>query len=315
MSENYGNIDDILVGGKTATQPATPESHHRDPVEVQELDSAEKEDLYGINDDPQDPQESEDDHTRELGGPGEQEESTEDDHTKSFDEYGNETENLSDSMKKRLQRQAESLKRKHDAEIAALRAQLTPIQQEQLQQEVRNFEADPQADGNWQQQLDAYIEQAVVNMQHKKQREAQAAQEREIQQEFETKLLSGMDRFSDFRETIQALPCEISNPMTIATRSLDDPAAFLYAAAKRHPQELERISKLKDPYAQVREMGKLEERMRKGKTTTQAPRPLGRAKEDAQVPVPKNKKEETIEDLIAKNDAKKLARMNQRYKR
>ena len=102
--------------------------------------------------------------------------------------------------------------------------------------------------------------------------------------------------------------------MTLATRAMADPAAFLYAAAKRNPEELERISKLRDPYAQMTEMGKLEERMRRNKPTTNAPRPLSRTTEDVGLPEPKkqNKAEETIEDLIAKADAKKMNGMKGR---
>jgi hypothetical protein len=96
--------------------------------------------------------------------------------------------------------------------------------------------------------------------------------------------------------------------MTLATRAMADPAAFLYAAAKRAPQDLERISKIRDPYAQMTEMGKLEERMRRNKPATQAPRPLGRTIDNAPENAPKKKSEPTIEDLIARADAKKIAR-------
>jgi hypothetical protein len=95
--------------------------------------------------------------------------------------------------------------------------------------------------------------------------------------------------------------------MTLALRGMNDPAAFIYAASKREPQEIERISKLRDPYARMVEMGKLEERMRRNKPITKAPKPLGRTQEDLGIPQSKKSKEPTIEDLIAKADAKKLA--------
>ena len=49
--------------------------------------------------------------------------------------------------------------------------------------------------------------------------------------------------------------------------------------------------------------------MRQTRPSTKAPKPLGRAQEDAALPH-KNTKEPTIEELIAKDAAKKLARRN-----
>ena len=137
-------------------------------------------------------------------------------------------------------------------------------------------------------------------------------EEAQVQQEFESKFREGMGRFNDFVDVIDSLPFQITNPMTLATRAMADPAAFLYAAAKRNPQELERIAKLRDPYAQMTEIGKLEERMRKNKPTTKAPRPLSRSNDDGGMPAPKKSKEPSIEDLIAKADQKKLARVKGR---
>jgi hypothetical protein len=96
---------------------------------------------------------------------------------------------------------------------------------------------------------------------------------------------------------------------------MDDPAAFLYAAAKRQPKELERISKLRDPYAQMTEIGKLEERMRRNKSTTNAPRPLGRTQDDAPSKEVKKSKEPSIEDLIRQSESKKLSKMRGRAAR
>lgn len=305
---DISNIDDLLASGKTPTQPATPEHQYQEtpePVEEMEADTPD----YGLDE----LKES----NEEIDSSPKEDEAGDEKPLYEDDEYGNPKEILSKSMQKRLERQAESLKRKYEAEVNALRtqlAQLTPMQQQQVQQAARDFEHDPDSDRSWQEQLDAYIEKTVQNMQTKRQREEEVALEREIQAQFETKLLTGMERFSDFKETIAQLPCEITNPMTIATRSLDDPAAFLYAAAKRHPEELQRISQLRDPYAQIREMGKLEERMRRNKPTTKAPRPLGRTPEDASIPVPKNKQEESIEDLIAKSDSRRLAQLKQRQR-
>jgi hypothetical protein len=147
----------------------------------------------------------------------------------------------------------------------------------------------------------------------REQEETQVRQrEAQTQQEFEGKFRDGMGKFHDFVDVIGELPFEITNPMTLATRGMADPAAFLYAASKRNPQELERISKIRDPYAQMTEIGRLEERMRKNKPTTKAPRPLDRTRENASIPAPKKKSDPSIEDLIAQSDAKKLNRIKGR---
>jgi hypothetical protein len=232
-----------------------------------------------------------------------------------FDDYGNEKEDLSEKMQKRLQRQAENMKRQHEAEMQALRQQLTIQQQKELQQATRNFESDPNSDQSWQDQLDAYIRNAYVRIKQDEVREQETLREQRIQADFEKRLVQGIERFADFREIITALPCEISNPMTYATRSMEDPAAFLYAAAKRHPQELERIAKLADPVAQIAEMGRLEERMRKAKPTTQAPRPIGRQKEDSLMTEKKAPKEPSFDEILAQSDAKRLANMRNRNPR
>ena len=232
-----------------------------------------------------------------------------------FDDYGNEKEDLSEKMQKRLQRQAENMKRQHEAEMQALRQQLTIQQQKELQQATRNFESDPNSDQSWQDQLDAYIRNAYARIKQDEVREQETLREQRIQADFEKRLVQGIERFADFREIITALPCEISNPMTYATRSMEDPAAFLYAAAKRHPQELERIAKLADPVAQIAEMGRLEERMRKAKPTTQAPRPIGRQKEDSLMTEKKAPKEPSFDEILAQSDAKRLANMRNRNPR
>lgn len=307
-STNVSNIDDLLMGGQgNSQQPPTPESIESEVPEVYEDSPEPKEDLYGLEEKPQD------DHTEDPQESEESDDESHDDHKKQepeYDEYGNKTE----GMKKRLKKQAD----KYEGRIQQLEAQiaqLTPNQQQQVQKAADNFEFDPNSDDDFQRQFETMVEQTLTNMQSRQQQESRLREEQEIQGNFERKLVSGMKRFEDFEQTIAELPCKIDYDMAQATRSLDDPAAFLYAAAKRHPQELERISKMRDPYAKVREMGKLEERMRKSKPTTQAPRPLGRAKEDAHLPVPKAKTEDSIEDLIAKNDAKKLAQVRARGRR
>jgi hypothetical protein len=184
----------------------------------------------------------------------------------------------------------------------------------EVQQAAKDFEYDQNAEGDWQQQLGAFIKQTVNSMTREQQEAQSRHEEAQVQSEFEGKFRDGMSKFNDFTDVISSLPFQISNPMTLATRAMENPAAFLYAAAKRNPQELERISKIRDPYAQMTEMGRLEERMRKNKPTTKAPRPLGRTPADAHTATPKKKTEANGDDLLARADAKRLATVKTRLK-
>ena len=295
------NIDDLLMGGgQNPTQKVEPvdapevedelESsgpEHEDAPEYDESDEQEPEPSEQGEDEPEEPKASK----------------------KEYDDYGNEKEPENEAIRERLARQA----RKHQAEIDALRSQLANQgASQQVQQAAKDFEYDPNASGDWQQQLASFVKQTVKSMNDEQANERQRHEEAKVQQEFESKFRDGMSKFSDFVDVVESLPFEITNPMTLATRAMADPASFLYAAAKRNPQELERISKIRDPYAQMTEMGKLEERMRRNKQTTTAPRPMGRTQEDSVAPETKKKREPTIEELIAKSEAKKLAQMKQR---
>src|SRR5258707_10188807 len=293
------NIDDVLMGGKSAQHPQTPEftDEVKSNQAVGDIEGDAPED-YSDNEDFA-VQDEESEHV-ESNAEEEAEKPA-----RITDDYGNEEEPVSDVIRERLARQA----KKFEAEINDLRSQLASQgASREVQQAARDFEYDPESSGDWQQQLAAFVKQTVRNMGREEQEARTRQQEMQLQTEFETKLRTGMSKFDDFVEVVSGLPFEISNPMTLATRAMSDPAAFLYAAAKRQPQELERISKIRDPYAQMTEMGKLEERMRRNKPTTNAPRPLGRTTEYSSTPETKKKSEPTIEDLIARADAKKIAR-------
>lgn len=290
------NIDDLLLGGKTAQHPQTPE--YQEPVEVEEVEVAPPDDAPDYGDEPQNLAQDE-----ELGV--DESSNAQAKPLVETDDYGNEAPVENEAIRDRLARQA----RKHQAEIDELRSQLSSQgASREVQNAARDFEYNPEESGDWQQQLASFVKQTVSSMGREEAESKQRYQEQQLQQEFEGKFRAGIEKFHDFPDVIGALNFEISNPMTLATRAMANPAAFLYAAAKRHPQELEKISKLRDPYAQMTEMGKLEERMRKNKPTTSAPRPLGRSIDNSPSIEPKKKSEPSIEDLIRHADAKKLAR-------
>ena len=310
------SIDDLLMGGKTPTQPQTPENHYQEgPDEVEEMEEDDAPEDGGDFDYSGD-DEQEGDHTNDVDESEDDEDAPQEKHKREYDEYGNEKERMPKGMKDRLDRkdrQHQQEVEQRDREIEQLRAQLQSRgASSEVQQAAKDFEYDPDAAGDWQQQLASFVKQTVNSMTREKEEQQVRQRDQEAQIEFEGKFRAGMGKFQDFAQVIGGLGFQISNPMTLATRAMQDPAAFLYAAAKRNPAELERISKLRDPYAQMAEMGKLEERMRKNKPSTKAPRPLERTAENASIPAPKKKSDPSIEDLIASNDAKKLSRMRGR---
>lgn len=299
------SIDELLMGGGgNSQQPDAPE-YQDEPEPIEEMEHTEPD--YGDEDESEPDNESTDPQTNDDDD-DEPEPKTKKKEAE-LDEYGNEKEN--EVIRDRLARQA----RKHEAEINALRSQLAQQGASQdIQKAAKDFEYDPEATGDWKQQLASFVKQTVQSMTRDQQENETRHAEQQAQAEFETKFRDGMNNFGDFSEVITSLPFQITNPMTLATRGMDNPAAFLYAAAKRNPQELERISKIRDPYAQMTEMGKLEERMRRNKPTTKAPRPLGRAPEDATTNAPKKKLEPNGDDLLARADAKRLATVKTRLR-
>lgn len=293
MSE-LQNIDDLLSGARNTLQPQTPE--HQPEVEYGDPDEENNNDISE--------QPVADNESGEPGKESNQEEESEKEEQSHTDDYGNKKSTDNEVIRERLRKQAESMERRHHAEMEALRQQLTVNQSNQVKEASKDFEYDPDGQGDWQQQLKSFIKQTVSSMTQEEQIAQHRAREQQTQVHFETKFRQGMSNFEDFVEVVGTQP--ITDAMTVATRGMHDPASFLYAASKRAPEELARISKLPDPYAQIVEIGRLEERMRRTKQTTKAPRPVGRVNEDLTIPH-KTDKKETIEDLIAKSDARRLA--------
>lgn len=290
MATEYSSIDHLLTGNKTETQPQTPE------------DMREEESIYA-EEEPEIQQQEEiepeqEEQSHDLEEKEKQKQSSE-------DEYGNKKAIDNEVIRERLARQAESLNRKHQQAMEELKRQLTP----QQQQAADNFEYNPNAEGDWQQQLAAFVKHTVNNMTQEKQKAHQEQIERQAQAEFEAKFYDGMSKFGDFVEVVGAQP--ITDAMTIATRSMKDPAAFLYAASKRAPQELQRISSLRDPYAQIAAMGALETSLKRKPEPSKASKPLSRTPEDGIIEH-KKKAPETIEDLIAQADRRKMANLDRR---
>lgn len=170
----------------------------------------------------------------------------------------------------------------------------------------KGFEYDENSEVTWQDQLENFVKQTVSKMHTEQATQTRQAQERQAQIEFEQKFVKGMDRFADYKEVVTA--DKMTDAMVLATRAMTDPAAFVYAAVKRAPDDIKRIAGLADPYAQMVEMGKLEERLKKTKATTSAPRPLAKTKADMSI-AHSSDKEQSIEDMIAHSERQRQAKL------
>src|SRR6202789_234128 len=294
MTTEVGNIDDLLMGGKSPSVPATPESSYE---EKEETPAASYGDI-----------ESPEQDTRDLQAPEEEAAEPEDAEVQKkeddYDDYGN----TKTPPRTYSEEEVNEMFRKRNKN-KSLEEQEHLKQQMNLGQSAKEFEYNPASEESWEGQLEKFVEKTVSKIGQKQAQQQQKIRDEQIQAEFEDKFTRGMNRFSDFREVVGSQP--VSDPMTHALRGLPDPAAFIYAASKRHPQELARISQIQDPIAQIMEMGRLEERMRKAVPGTKAPKPLSRSQNDSSLPIKSKKTEPSIEDLIAKSDAKRKQQLNQ----
>lgn len=297
MATEVSNIDDLLMGGSSPSIPATPESRYEEQPETPDTS-------YGDIDSPEP-------DARDLESPQEEHEEPEAEEPKEreedYDDYGNTktppktyteeevNERINKAVRERLSRGDNKNQQ--------------PTQQ-QVAQQAQGFEYNPDSEESWEGQLEKFVERTVSKIGQKQAQQQQQARDEQVQADFEDKFSRGMNRFSDFRDVVGSQP--VTDPMTYALRGLPDPAAFIYAASKRHPQELSRISQIQDPAAQIMEMGRLEERMRKAAPSTKAPRPVSKSREDSSLPVKGKKTEPSIEDLIAKSDAKRKQQLNQK---
>lgn len=300
MATQTSNIDDILLGHKTPLQPHTPESDAISDVDydnevpretltdsqsgLQNEDNPLSDTEYGL-DEPKEEKKVEvqtDDYGNQKSAPK----------TYTEDEVN---ERINSAVRERLAR--------------AERNSSQPTQQQVQQQAQQGFEYNAESNESWQQQLESFVEQTVSRMGQKQAQQAYQQRERDITTEFESRFQLGMSKFNDYKDVVGSQP--ITDAMLMAARSTKDPAAFIYAASKRAPQELKDISQMSDPYAQVAAMGRLEERLKQSKSGTKAPKPISRTQEDSSIPH-KSDKQPSIEQLIAMDAAKRLEKQKQR---
>jgi len=286
MATEVTNIDDLLTAGNSSLTPPTPESKEL-PAESYTNDYEEPH----PESEPDEPESNDEDS--EKGA--------------EHDDYGNTKTAAKTYTEEEVNERINKAVRERLSRANSQHQQPT---QQQINQQTQGFEYNPESTEPWEVQLEKFVEKTVSKIGQKQAEKQKQEQDAAHQAVFEDNFNRGMSKFSDFREVVGAQP--VTDAMTYALRGLNDPAAFIYAASKRNPEELARISKIADPVAQIMEMGRLEERMRKSASGTKAPKPVSRSRDDATIPSNSKKKEPTIEDLIAKSDAKRRAILNQR---
>jgi len=316
MATQYGSIDELLTTGKTRLHPETSENKSEvshEPMESEvpnesmenEIQNSyeEKKDNEVVNENFDNNDDSSDDDQETV--------------KKEYDDYGNEKpktkiyteDEVNERINKAVRERLSRMERKNDTQNNSQQFQ---------QQAAKGFEYNEQEEGTWEQQLEAFVDNAISKRSERDKAKEEMSRQREAHHreqiahaEFEDKFSQGMERFPDFVDIVGNQ--SLTDAMVYSLRGIKDPAAFLYAASKRTPQDLQRISNIKDPVSQMVEMGRLEERMRKGSSSTNAPRPIPRTKEDSHIETKKqNKKEESIEDLIARSEKQKRAQLASR---
>jgi hypothetical protein len=211
-----------------------------------------------------------------------------------IDEYGNPTE----KPKMYTQEEVERMMRER---LSRGRHTEQPTKAE-VNEVVKDFKADPNSAESWEQQLEEFVEKTIEKRQAKLSEKQWREEESIKQADFEAKFTTGMNKYNDFHDVVRGKP--IDDVMMLATRNLKDPAAFIYGASKLHPQELQRISGIKDPYQKAAEIGALHEKMIKNKNlASKAGKPLEAPKGDLPT---KTYERPSLEYLIDQHGKQKL---------
>jgi hypothetical protein len=154
-----------------------------------------------------------------------------------------------------------------------------------------------QSDDDWQKELKEFVKGTYHEIHQEEQARQVHHRETQLQANFEAKFTAGVAKYNDFESIVGSQP--ITAHMMLATRTMENPAAFIYAAAKMQPKELERISKIQDPLAQVSEMARLDERMKKAtKVHSSAPPPITKTASDVPTTRHANGRTSSIDHMI-----------------
>jgi hypothetical protein len=261
------SVDDLLINVENSKLGVEiPPVPSIEPVKEEAIQSDVNEEnvLHETSDHQDDDSSGEDVSNKDAEKEVEQDASKDQKEPKNIDEYGNPIKKSRTYSEEEVQKMIrERLARGRHAD------------QSQNQQQNHNTQNDNQSeDGeNWDVQLKQFVKQAIQETQQEESERLWRHQEAERQAEFESKFTSGMAKYNDFQDVVRDRP--ITDTMLLAVRNLKDPAAFIYGASKLHPQEIDRISRISDPYAQATELGRLHEKMVKIKNNvSRADKPI-----------------------------------------
>jgi len=179
-----------------------------------------------------------------------------------------------------------------------------PNTHSEIKETTQDFQIDNINPEDWEAQLNNFIDKRLEaspafdkrleNKTAAEQRRKIEQEEQTIQMQFQEKFTAGVEKYDNFREVVAGKP--ITDAMMFATRGMDDPAAFIYAASKMQPKELERIANIRDPYQQAVEIGRLDSSLKKARMiANKSPRPLEDIKGDV---VTKDRVNTNIDDRI-----------------
>lgn len=262
---NIHSVDDLLITGKQ--QPVNVEPPKKEPeapamdIEVVEPDASD----YGDDKESQPDVPRDDVSHRTSDEPEKEVEKPASD----LDEYGNPV----PKSKVYTEEEVQQMVRDRLTRDRMARNNQAPVTQQQVNDAQQSFQYDEESNLTWQQQLDNHIRHTVKSIREEESTLQRKYAEESAQQAFEAKFLTDMSKYSDFVDVVGSKP--ITNDMMKGIRGLKNPVAFLYAAAKQQPAELDRISKIQDPYQQAAEMGRLHEKMVKTRpNSSNASKPL-----------------------------------------
>jgi hypothetical protein len=315
MNSMQNNVDDLLLGREAQKAEEIAKEMPKVEANVEETeekltyteqfrkDKAEvlaKQESEVVEEAPKEPEKVEKDEVKdEIQPETEEVEELQSSKSDDIDEYGNQLPKARTYTEEEVQRMIrDRLTRGRQQEPAA-----QPTQQQVQQAKQEGFEADSNSEESWDVQLANFIDKRLEAREQQTQKQQWQQREQKLQADFEAKFTTGMQKYKDFSDVVAGKP--ITNEMMMAARSMKDPAAFIYAAAKQQPKELERIAQIPDAYQQAAEIGRLEERMRKARKTSAAPKPVTKTKGDISG---KDNGKVSVDQLIQYDAKRKLSR-------
>lgn len=173
----------------------------------------------------------------------------------------NEYEPEQESETDRLRRELEDLKERQYQHDMQMRQMYAPRQDEEPR-ELTHVDI---------------VREAIAEIKNQEMEVAMRSQQDRLDYEFKQNIESFSRKVKDFDSVVRRINC-ITPAMLEMIKASDEPGSLAYHAAKSHEEELRRISTLSSPQQQMREMVRLEDKIRnslKPRTVSRTPTPLG----------------------------------------